>query len=201
MDHDYAIGRLQSDQHLGEPIRLNMRRDVICVAGIVLPSAQRHQNHLPTADTNIRMNVETSLFAKAAQPLRQGSFAFALGTDEDAPSLRDCSAPCHPLAEGGQPAHNAASVLLFEIAATPQTDNIARTVGAGSTVWVFLDNKHFLFLRPSNMDRLWSEQTNCALSGWSPFAETSRESPPKAPCEILSQARPLSPNGPYREQS
>ena len=101
-----------------------------------------------SADANIEMDVETSLFTKIAQPFRKGPFAFALGTDKDAPSLGNCSAPCHlSSAEGGQPAHNTASVLPFEIAATPQPDDIPSTVNASGTVGALLDNKHFLFLK------------------------------------------------------
>ena len=101
-----------------------------------------------TADANIEMYMEASLSAEVTQPFRKGSFAFALGADKDAPSLGNCSAPCHlSSTEGGQPAHNAASILLFEIAATPQPDDIPSTVNASGAVGTLLDDKHFLFLK------------------------------------------------------
>ena len=99
-----------------------------------------------TADANIEMDMETSLFAQVAQPLRKGAFALALGADEDAPSPGNCSAPCHlPSAEGGQSAHHAASILLLQVAATPQPGDITRTVNLGGAVGAFLNDENFLF--------------------------------------------------------
>ena len=106
----------------------------------------------PTADDHIDMDVETRLVAKAPQPPCKGSFAFSLGADEGALSLRDAPVPHDPSTEGRQPAQSAAAILPLKIAVVPQAGNVAGAVCAGGAVPSLLDYEHLvLFL--SRMDR------------------------------------------------
>ena len=96
-------------------------------------------------DMYIKIKAKALILTSSFQPCSKGSFTFTFGPDEDSPSPRECSPPRHLSAESRKSTHDAATVLLLQITATPQPGYLECTVNVGCSVQTFLDDEDLLF--------------------------------------------------------
>ena len=101
---------------------------------------------------DIKMKMESLVFAQFAQPARKCAVAVALRRDEDALASQDKPAPGHESTERRQPAKRAAAVEFAKIAAPSHPLDVAYAVRLGEALAILIDDEH-LFLLETVEDR------------------------------------------------